>query len=134
MAYQRREPTSMLAWLLAIVLLPYVAVPLYFIFRNRKLTHKSKEKFVLDCCQEVDEQQALTLNLVLRKNGIPGASPGNDFQFYPNGVKTFNALMNHILDAATSGSVPGEDGACRHVAAIRRKPHAHLCTSVVIHV
>ena len=42
MVFQRREPTSMIAWLLAILLLPYLAVPLYFIFRSRKLRRKKQ--------------------------------------------------------------------------------------------
>ncbi len=42
MVYNRREPTSMIAWLLAIILLPYIAVPLYFIFRSRKRKKKTR--------------------------------------------------------------------------------------------
>ena len=96
MVYQRREPTSMLAWILTIVLLPYIAVPLYFVFRSRKLKRKSKAQFVLACWSEVPESQAAKPDLILRKNGIPGAARNNVFQFYIDGVRSYHALMNHI--------------------------------------
>jgi cardiolipin synthase len=37
MLRQRREPTSTTAWLLAIVLAPWIGVPAYLVFGNRKL-------------------------------------------------------------------------------------------------
>lgn len=36
MIYQRCTPSSMMAWMLAIVLPPYLAVPLYFVLGSRK--------------------------------------------------------------------------------------------------
>ncbi|WDP90285.1 MAG: PLDc N-terminal domain-containing protein [Desulfobacter sp.] len=99
MVYQRREPTSMIAWLLAIILLPYVAVPLYFIFRSRKLKRKVKSQFILACKGEVPESKADSLDLVLRNNGIAGATTGNSFNFYPDGIRAHNVLMDHIRAA-----------------------------------
>jgi len=99
MVYQRREPTSMIAWLLAIILLPYVAVPLYFIFRSRKLKRKKKASFQLSCRREVTSSQATQLDLILRSNGIAGATLGNSFNFYSNGIKAHDILMGHIQSA-----------------------------------
>lgn len=96
MAYQRREPTSMIAWLLAIFLLPYVAVPLYFIFRSRKLKRKGKSQFMLACRGEIPSDKASSIDLILRANGIAGATLGNTFDFYPDGIKAYGVLMNHI--------------------------------------
>lgn len=96
MVYQRREPTSMMAWLLAIILLPYIAVPLYFIFRSRKLKRKKKASFQLACKREVVDSQANRLDLILRSNGIAGATLGNCFNFHSNGIKAYATLMTHI--------------------------------------
>ncbi len=34
---QRRDPSAAIAWVVALALLPYVALPLYFMFGSRKL-------------------------------------------------------------------------------------------------
>ena len=44
---QRRTPQSTLAWLLAIVLIPYVGVPLYIVFGGRKLKRDAALKVPL---------------------------------------------------------------------------------------
>ena len=99
MVYQRREPTSMIAWLLAIILLPYIAVPLYFIFRSRKLKRKKKSQFMLERRGEVPRSEATQIDLILRNNSIAGATRGNTFAFYPDGVRAHDALMAHIRSA-----------------------------------
>ncbi|MEH0021712.1 MAG: phospholipase D-like domain-containing protein [Desulfobacter sp.] len=99
MVYQRREPTSMMAWLLAIILLPYVAVPLYFIFRSRKLTRKRKSRFMQTRRGEIPREDATRIDLILRNNGIAGATLGNDFTFHSDGVKAYESLMEQIRSA-----------------------------------
>ncbi len=99
MVYQRREPTSMMAWLLAIVLLPYIAVPLYFIFRSRKLRRKAKSDIQLACRREIPSPEATQIDLILRANGIAGAISGNAFAFFPDGIKAYEVLMDHIHKA-----------------------------------
>ncbi|MEJ2655743.1 MAG: phospholipase D-like domain-containing protein [Desulfobacterales bacterium] len=44
---QRRSPTSTLAWLMAIIFVPYIGVPLYLIFGGRKMTHMTASKQML---------------------------------------------------------------------------------------
>jgi cardiolipin synthase len=99
MVYQRREPTSMISWLLAIILLPYIAVPLYFIFRSRKLKRLGKSQFELACKREVAPENATSLDMILRGNKIAGATQGNRFEFYTDGVKAYGALMAQIQNA-----------------------------------
>ncbi|MCJ7542670.1 MAG: PLDc N-terminal domain-containing protein, partial [Desulfobacterales bacterium] len=41
---ERRSPTSTLAWLMAIIFIPYLGVPLYLIFGGRKMIGKAKTK------------------------------------------------------------------------------------------
>jgi len=99
MVYQRREPTSMIAWLLAIILLPYIAVPLYFIFRSRKLKRKTKSQIELASRREVVAEKATDLDMILRGNGIAGATLGNRFEFYTDGVEAYGALIAQIQTA-----------------------------------
>ena len=96
MVYQRREPTSMIAWLLAIILLPYFAVPLYFVFRSRKRRKKAKTPIELACKGEVSPENANDLDMILRGNGIAGATLGNCFKFHTDGVEAYTALMTQI--------------------------------------
>ncbi len=99
MIYQRREPTSLIAWLLAIILLPYIAVPLYFVFRSRKLKRKTKSQFELACKGEIAPENATFIDTILRGNGIAGATTGNQFEFYSKGVEAYTALMAQIKRA-----------------------------------
>ena len=41
---QRRSPSSTIAWLLVILLLPYVGVPLYIMFGGRKMQRMARRK------------------------------------------------------------------------------------------
>lgn len=99
MVYQRREPPSMIAWLLAIILLPYIAVPIYFVLRSRKLKKRTKSQFELACKGEVPLEDATAIDLLLRANNIAGATQGNKFDFYPDGGLAYRAMMLEILKA-----------------------------------
>nr|MBL0714740.1 PLDc N-terminal domain-containing protein [Desulfobacterales bacterium] len=44
---QRRSPTSTLAWLMAVVFIPYIGVPLYIFFGGRKLNRRAASKQML---------------------------------------------------------------------------------------
>ena len=43
---QRRAPQATLAWILAIVLIPYVGVPLYLVFGGRKLSRDAPQNSI----------------------------------------------------------------------------------------
>ncbi|MDO8945894.1 MAG: phospholipase D-like domain-containing protein [Desulfocapsaceae bacterium] len=97
MVYQRRTPTSMISWLLAIILLPYLAVPLYFILGSRKrVNSKTKSMFSLRSVKDLPLAEANPIDRVLRGNGIPGTTRGNRFELYADGVLAYTALMREI--------------------------------------
>ncbi len=103
MIYQRRTPSSMIAWLLAILLLPHVAVPLYFILGSRKRTNaKIKSPFNLHPVTDLPLEQANPIDAVLRANGIPGGTQGNRFALYTNGTAAYEALLQQIQQARKS--------------------------------
>jgi cardiolipin synthase A/B len=101
MVYQRRTPSSMIAWMLAIVLLPYLAVPLYFIVGSRKRGNRySKAGF--DMRETEVPLHANPIDGILRSNGIPGATSGNRLQLILSGTEAFDVLMTEIANATQS--------------------------------
>ena len=104
MVYQRRTPTSMIAWLLAIILLPHLAVPLYFILgsRKRRTSFKTKSMFSLHSVTDLPLEKANPIDGVLRANGIPGGTQGNRFALYTDGIVAHSALMQEISNAQES--------------------------------
>lgn len=102
MLSRRRAPTSMIAWLLAIVLLPYLAVPLYFVLGSRKRQPKYKKRaFEL---QKTDKAVAQTnpVDGILRSNGIPGTTGHNSVQLIFSATEAYAALMKQIASARES--------------------------------
>ncbi|WP_201351968.1 phospholipase D-like domain-containing protein [Hydrogenimonas urashimensis] len=76
----RRSPSSMIAWTLAIFLVPYAAVPFYFLFGHRKLIKRyQKLQYLL---RPVDRGLSLCnhpVERLLYTNGIPPATSQNRF-------------------------------------------------------
>lgn len=102
MLYQRRTPTSMIAWLMAMILLPYFAVPLYFILGSRKRRPRySKTAFDLKETGKA-APQTNPIDGILRSNGIPGATKGNDVRLIFSDTDAFSSLMNEINAARES--------------------------------
>lgn len=102
---ERRRPGVALAWVLAIVLIPYVGVPLYLIIGGRKLGRRVQMKGTLygqgpgagvlveTCC---DAEQ------ILVSAGMPPKRCGNEVALHFNGESAFAALMELIEGAQSS--------------------------------
>jgi cardiolipin synthase A/B len=75
---QRRAPASTAAWVLVLILLPYVGVILYLLFGARKLPRPRNRLGRLPRAryQEIDEAQAHPIDLLMRGLGISGAMTG----------------------------------------------------------
>jgi len=102
MIYHRRTPSSMIAWLLAMLLLPYVAVPLYFILGTRK-RQPGRYKSPFDL-KETDKAvpRSNPIDGILRNNGVPGATGGNTVDFLFSGTEAYAALIEQIENAQES--------------------------------
>jgi len=102
MVYQRRTPTSMTSWMLAIILLPYLAVPLYFVLGSRKLRERQRKSafFMRETGRTLP--QSNPIDGILRSNGIPGATSGNRLDILFSGTDAYEALMQAIADARES--------------------------------
>ena len=76
---QRRAPGTTFAWLLAIVLIPYLGVPLYLMFGGRKVGTRGKAQ--------------------LRE---PPPRDGNSFELYTTGESAFAAVLEALESAQRS--------------------------------
>ena len=101
---QRRSPAGTIAWLLIIILLPYLGIPLYFIFGGRK-TKKivdRKSNIQLSSSEIVPISEANVLDKLLRTYNIPGASAGNKISLCQTGEEGYRQLIKLIDEAETS--------------------------------
>jgi cardiolipin synthase len=102
MLYQRRSSTSMISWLLLIIILPYFSILLYFLIGIRKRpVRKSKSSLEIKST-DADSLSSNSIDGILRSNGIAGASEHNSFEFISDGVTAYNTLMDEIRKAKKS--------------------------------
>lgn len=93
---QRRAPGTTFAWLLAIVLAPYLGVPLYLVFGGRKLRGNLKRPLYARGVLAADG----SLAAMLHASGAPPPRAGNAFELYTSGEAAYAAVLA-TLEAAT---------------------------------
>ncbi len=99
MLYRRRNPTAIIAWLLLLVIAPYLFALLYFLFGVRK-RWLAKEKSPLNIpAKKQGLPAAHDIDTLLRSNGIPPSTDDNDFELYTDGVIAYKALLDAIRTA-----------------------------------
>jgi len=116
---QRRSPSSTLAWLMAIIFVPYVGVPLYMIFGGRKIARMAKAKKLLP--QDADSPVApgaSTTEPRIFPGGFP-ATRGNKALLLTSGSQAFRRIMALIRGAEHSIHITtyilGRDGTGRAI-------------------
>lgn len=82
MLYHRRSPSAIIAWILSIILIPYISAPLYFIIGLRKRKNRYKKS---------------SLKL---KNQPTGQN--RRFEIYTDSIKAYEAFMECIENAKSS--------------------------------
>ena len=97
----RRAPTSTLAWVLAIILIPYIGVPLYLMLGNRKLTRRAlkKPKLYGTIPAETLPSRLSSLQRVLLSAGVPSLKTGNETKVLGTGVEAYEGLVKLIREA-----------------------------------
>ena len=105
--YQKRSPTSMISWMMAIVFIPFVAVPLYFLIGIRKRENQYTKATVklLEANKEniyIPLNTAYALSNILEKNGIPSATKGNHYELITKDTEAYARLMYEIEKATVS--------------------------------
>ncbi len=86
---QRRPASNLIAWLLAIVLIPYLGIPLYLIFGGRKLSERIRSKRRLDA----DPDQ---------RNTDHGQTSLQTVRWLDEGVLAFECFLAEIQHAQRS--------------------------------
>lgn len=104
LAGERRQPGNTLAWLLAIVLLPYVGVPLFLLLGGRKIRRLTarKRRIRLPVMPGARASAATLANPVAQSMCTSGAGEpvaGNTTRLLLSGEDAFAELENQILSA-----------------------------------
>ena len=101
---ERRSPTSTLAWLMAIIFIPYLGVPLYLIFGGRKMLSKVEAKPALTQKNRkpFNDFHLGNTGLFESGNGIFPPSADNRITLLPEGEQAFQTLIELIRTARRS--------------------------------
>lgn len=102
MLYKRRSAAGIIAWLLAIILIPYVAVLLYLIIGSRKRKNRYKKEHLklkthTETCQNLNP-----INDVLRSYGIADAKINKKFELYTDSYFAHKEFIGSIENAKSS--------------------------------
>lgn len=101
---EKKAPANTFAWLLVIILVPYVGVPLYLLIGGRKLRRLIKRKTQLHPELPVGSSYPRVLlggsiAHALTKAGASSSVPGNALKLLPTGEEEYALLTKHILEA-----------------------------------
>lgn len=99
---QRRSPTSTIAWLLAIFLVPYVGVPFYMVFGGRKMKYMTARKDALPRTERVAAGTDPGLEATQREEGIFSRREGNEVALLTAGEDAFGTVVELIKSAQQS--------------------------------
>jgi len=105
---EKRQPSNTLAWLLAIVLIPYVGVPLYLLLGGRKLRRLLSRKALfrpslpgLVAASSSLAAQSATAQTATASGACPPVG-GNSLQLLTSGEEAYKALETRIRAARHS--------------------------------
>lgn len=98
----RRTPQSTFAWLLAIVFVPFVAIPLFLLLGQRKFPRRAKRPSGETPKNIQRERGEAGIAYVLRRSGTAPARAGNAFEILTTGEAAFARLTSLVRDAERS--------------------------------
>lgn len=99
----KRSTQSVFAWLLAIVFLPFVAIPLYLLLGQRKFPARAKGPGPAPSVRVTPlEPGEPAVAHVLRQSGVAPARPGNSFELLTSGEDAYSRLLALIHGAERS--------------------------------
>jgi cardiolipin synthase A/B len=96
--HQRRHPAAAIAWMLFILLLPYLALPAFLTFGSRKLARPRPEARLDLARARSTEAWAIETIVAL---GQPAPALYSDLNLHADGLQARDALL-HTIDAAQS--------------------------------
>lgn len=120
---ERHNPSHTLAWLLFVLLLPYLAVPLYFLFGGRKSRRKAKLKAeVSRIARSISGHESINRTTPPRSLWEESSccTKGNHFELLPDGETTYRRIINEITQAEHTIHIAtyilGNDRCGEHIA------------------
>jgi len=93
---EKRRPSNTFAWLLIIILAPYIGVPLYLLIGGRKIQRLTRDKKSLSLHQLTPKDDSLTISPF----GV--VAQGNRTQFISNATDAYDVLIESIQNAKSS--------------------------------
>jgi cardiolipin synthase A/B len=96
---EHRPPASTLAWLLAVLAMPYVGVPLYLFFGSRKIRNTGGKTQLYATGRAATTLELAPVARLLCTAGIPEPTSGNDVELLPTGEVAFKRLLE-LIDGA----------------------------------
>ncbi len=99
---QRRHPSAAIAWVIALVVTPYITLPLYLIFGSRKVVVASRRSViahsqplpVLDTCDPAFKSEHLAQAL-----GLPASASFEQLTIHQDGSQALQTLRSMISSA-----------------------------------
>ncbi|MCH9813019.1 MAG: PLDc N-terminal domain-containing protein [Epsilonproteobacteria bacterium] len=101
MLSQRKKPSVMIAWTVAIITLPYLGVLLYVLFNGRKIGKNRRYKKRVSL-QNIDENSKTFYSPIedfLNCVGIAEATKQNHFYLCKDGSEAYQKIIHHIQNA-----------------------------------
>jgi cardiolipin synthase len=100
-ARERRRPAGALAWVLAVVLIPYIGVPLYLLIGGRKIQKRiaRKGKLYGPATPATDTAPRNDMERILRGAGMPPPRAGNQARLVHDDGEAYRALLR-LIDSA----------------------------------
>jgi cardiolipin synthase len=136
---QRRSPASTMAWLLIILLAPYVGVPLYLMFGGRKIQRmaRRKEPIYQPSRAARDGETNGAVERLLASYGVPPATAGNRVELVTSGVDAYERVMHLIEEARetihiTTYILGRDDGSQALVDCLRRRVAAGVAVRLLL--
>ncbi|MBN1943535.1 MAG: cardiolipin synthase [Phycisphaerae bacterium] len=102
---QKRSPSGTIAWLLVILLMPYIGVPLYLLLGGRKMKRRRDRKSHLELRKAhvaLPSQEAHVIDRLLRSYELPGAAAGHRLHLCTDGEECYARLVEMIEGAKDS--------------------------------
>jgi cardiolipin synthase len=99
---QRRHPSAAIAWFVSLALMPYLALPLYLLIGNRKVTRPlaAHQRARVPAIQKAS-QPAARIQILASTLGLPAPSTYDHFVLHEDGQHALQSLLS-VIDSATA--------------------------------
>ena len=99
---QRRPTGSSFAWLLAIILIPYLGIPCYLIFGGRKFKYQARTKSDLLLPRGTGPAAPSNMPGLAGAHGLGQLEWADEIEWLDDGVHAYEVFLNEILQAKHS--------------------------------